>query len=536
MSFTAVVSGETAITARGPLKEAAERVMGRLWIDQVPVRLASEDASLWPSAATAGVEGRPLCWPGQPGPGRAVLDRAELLRARAREDGLTDVVLLGAGAPARAAELIVRAGAAAEGGRGSLTVLDGPDPGAPLRIREDPERLNRTAFVVTGDDPATEALREVFAEALREEGLSPDGIARRFVTVAEPGAAAAKHATEAGLPLVEAPAPTAFGALSPYALVPAALAGADIATLLEEATAVLPSLTRPENNPGLVLGAILGGAARAGRRTAVLGGYPAALPGVAGWAARLLREAARGRLAPVVQDGGMPLQPDDDLFLLTFDGRPHQDDATIAGPLAAQLVVWEYAAAVASYLLEADPLAAAERPAPMTLDDGTGEPLFADGDPGRAVEAHTTVPALAGTSGLAALLDALAGRVGPGEHLALVAYLDPDEARGQGAQVRRLAALLAARCGRPVRVDWGARPPASGNDHPDGCVYLLVTGNVVRDVPVPGRHHRLGMLQLARALGDARDARAAGRPVVRLHLQNRWAGLTRLLDAARGDI
>ncbi|MGW2314273.1 hypothetical protein, partial [Actinomadura luteofluorescens] len=33
-----------------------------------------------------------------------------------------------------------------------------------------------------------------------------------------------------------------------------------------------------------------------------------------------------------------------------------------------------------------------------------------------------------------------------------------------------------------------------------------------------------------------RDARAAGRPVVRLHLQNRWAGLTRLLDAARGDI
>jgi glucose-6-phosphate isomerase len=42
------------------------------------------------------------------------------------------------------------------------------------------------------------------------------------------------------------------------------------------------------------------------------------------------------------------------------------------------------------------------------------------------------------------------------------------------------------------------------------------------------------MLQLARALGDARDAHAAGRPVVRLHLQNRWAGLTRLMDAARG--
>lgn len=537
MSFTAVVAGETAITARGPLKEAAERVLGRLWIDQVPVRLASEDAALWPSAATAGVDGRPLCWPGQPGPGRAVLDRAEELCAQARADGLTEVALLGGGAPARAAELMVDAHRRAASGEGPspLTVLDGPEPGPLLRIREDRERLARTMVVVTGDDAGTETLRQVFAEALADLGLSPAEVARRFVTVAEPGAAAAKHATEAGHPLVEAPAATAFGALSPYALVPAALAGVDVRTLLEDATAVLPSLTRPENNPGLVLGAILGGAVRAGRRTAVLGGYPAALPGVAGWVARLLEETTRGLLTPVVQSGGLPLVPADDLFLVTFDGRPHQDDATVAGPLAAQLVVWEYAAAVACYLLDTDPLAPAVRPAPMTLDDGTGEPLFADGDPGRAVEVHTTVPALTGASGLDELLDALARGVGAGGHLALVAYLDPDGTRGQGTQVRRLAALLAARCGRPVTVGWGARPPATGNDRPDAGVYLLVTGNVVRDVPVPGRHHRLGMLQLARALGDARDARAAGRPVVRLHLQNRWAGLTRLLDAARGD-
>ncbi|MGP4028526.1 hypothetical protein [Actinomadura sp. 3N407] len=557
MTFTAVVSGETAITARGPLKEAAERVLGRLWIDQVPVRLASEDASLWPSTATAGLEGRPLCWPGQPGPARAVLDRAEELRARARADGLTEVALLGRGAPARAAELIVAAhrlterdaaaataaredgdeddDAPAGAGVSPFTVLDGPEPGPLLRIRDDPERLNRTMIVVTGDDPGTDTLRQVFAETLRDLGLSPAEIARRFVTVAEPGAAAAKRATEAGHSLVEAPAPTAFGALSPYALVPAALAGADVGPLLDAATAVLPSLTRPENNPGLVLGAILGGAVRTGRRTAVLGGYPAALPGIAGWVALLLEETVRGRLTPVVQGGGLPLSPADDLFLVTFDGRPHQDDSTVTGPLAAQLVVWEYAAAVAAYLLELDPLAPRDRAAPMTLDDGSGDPLFADGDPGRAVEVHTTVPALAAATDLPRLLDALTVGIGADEHLAIVAYLDPDETRGQGTQIRRLAALLAARCGRPVTVGWGGRQPAGGNDQPDGGVFLLVTGNVVRDVPVPDRHHRLGMLQLARALADARDARAAGRPVVRLHLQNRWAGLARLLDSARAD-
>src|SRR5690606_19722930 len=156
------------------------------------------------------------------------------------------------------------------------------------------ERLGRTLIVVTGADPGTDTLRRVLAGMLGDLDLSPAEIARRFVVVAEPGAVPAKAAREAGHPLIEAPAPTAFGALSPYALVPAVLAGADAGPLLDAATGVLPSLTRPENNPGLVLGALLGGAVRAGRRTAVLGGYPAALPGLASWVALLLEEAVPG--------------------------------------------------------------------------------------------------------------------------------------------------------------------------------------------------------------------------------------------------
>ncbi|WP_242893496.1 glucose-6-phosphate isomerase [Actinomadura litoris] len=538
--FTRVVSGETAITARGMLREVAERALGRLWIDQVPVRLASEDASLWspdPAGAAghgeedrAPEDGRAVCWPGQPGPARAVLVRVGEMRAHALESGLTDVVLLGRGAPARAADVIVRHSAEA----GPLTVLDGPDPGPLLRAAGDPDRLARTLIVITGDDPGTEALRRVLLGMLADAGLSPTEIARRCVTVAAPGTAPAKFAAEAGHTLIEAPAPTAFGALSPYALVPAALAGADTSALLDEAATVLPSLTRPEHNPGLILGAILGGAVRAGRGTVVLGGYTTGAEGLADWIAVLLNEAVQGRLLPVVQEGGLPLVPADDMFLVTLDGRPHQDDATVSGPLAAQLAVWEYAAAVAAYLLGLDPTAPPARAAAPTLDDGTGEPLFTDGEQGRAVEAHTADPALGEARGLAPLLDALAARVGPDEHLALVAYLDADAGDGQGARVRRLAALLAARCARPVTVSWGFRYPAFGNDLQEKGVYLMVTGGVDRDVPVPDRHHRLGMLQLAQALGDARAARGNGRPVVRLHLQNRWAGFARLLDRARG--
>ncbi|KAB2348851.1 glucose-6-phosphate isomerase [Actinomadura rudentiformis] len=542
-SFTAVVSGNTTVTARGPVRDAAERMLGRLWIDQVPVRLASEDPALWPSAATAADDGRALCWPGQPGFSRAILPQIGELRAKARAEGLTELALLGRGAPARAAGLIVRNSAAAR----PLTLLESAEPGPVVRTGADHERLRQTMVVVTGDDAATETLRRVFVRMFQDLDLSPAQIARRFVTVAEPGGPAAKRADEAGHPLIEAPGRTPFGALSPYALVPAALAGTDVARLLDHATTVLPALTRPENNPGLVLGAILGGAARAGRTTVVLGDYPASLPGLADWVAVLLAEATGGRMLPLVQHGGQPVVPSDDVFLVTLDGRPRQDDATVTAPPSAQLVVWEYAAAVAAQLLGMDPLAplpgapaphdppAGSAPSPSPAEESMASAVLTEGEPGQAVEVHTHDPVLAGATDLAGLFDALAERVGADGHLAIVAHLDPDRARGQGTQVRRLGALLAARCARPVTISWGHRYPAIGNDRRERGVYLVLTGNVVHDVPVPDRHYRLSRLQLAQALSEARAARSGGCPVVRLHLQNRWAGLARLLESARGE-
>ncbi|MBX6766627.1 MAG: glucose-6-phosphate isomerase, partial [Actinomadura rubrobrunea] len=151
-----------------------------------------------------------------------------------------------------------------------------------------------------------------------------------------------------------------------------------------------------------------------------------------------------------------------------------------------------------------------------------------------AVAAHTADPALAACRDLPGLLDALVWRVGDDGHLAIVAFLDPDRGSGQGAQVGRLAGVMAARTSRPVTVSWGRRLPAIGNDRREKGVYLMLTGNVRCDVPVAGRRRRLGSAQPARALAAARAARRSGRPVVRLHLHDRRSGLARLLDIARG--
>jgi glucose-6-phosphate isomerase len=48
---------------------------------------------------------------------------------------------------------------------------------------------------------------------------------------------------------------------------------------------------------------------------------------------------------------------------------------------------------------------------------------------------------------------------------------------------------------------------------------------------VPGRPYSLGRLQRAQALGDLRALRQRDRPVVRVHLRDRAAGLGQLLAA-----
>jgi glucose-6-phosphate isomerase len=59
-------------------------------------------------------------------------------------------------------------------------------------------------------------------------------------------------------------------------------------------------------------------------------------------------------------------------------------------------------------------------------------------------------------------------------------------------------------------------------------VYLQLTGTVPADVAVPGRPYTLAVLQHAQALGDAGVLRERGRPVLRLHLTDRVAGLAQL--------
>ncbi|MEV0631711.1 glucose-6-phosphate isomerase [Nonomuraea wenchangensis] len=516
--------------------EAASSLAGRLVADGVPARLAAGDPTLWDEDAEGETEGgRPFRVP------RELLAELDAVSARLRaavgpgEEG-PHVVLIATGCAALAAEAICDTADV------PLTVLDTADPGQVRRALAD--RPESTVVVAAAGTAEGDACLRLYEELFERAGLAPAG---RVVAVADPGTPPAEHARERGYAVV----PAGEGALSAAALLPAALAGADVARLLDDAEEVLPLLSRDVGNPGLDLGAALGGAALAGRGKLLLEDRLSPIAGLPDWVEALVAGSTgkQGRgILPVV--GADPLPAADELVVgLDTD----LGDVRVDGRLGAQFLVWEYATAVAALALGVDPddrpdAAEQERQAAglLTLPDlPAGAPVFTDGP----VEVYGAV----GAKDLRGLFAELLHAVPSDGYLAVTAYLDRlatfDAPVPVGADFEQmtdawmmadpatLRALLALRTDRPVTFGWGPRYlHGAGQYHkggPQNGVFLQITGAVADDVAVPGRSRTLGRLQLAQALGDLEALETRGRPAVRLHLTDRAAGVAHLLAAAQ---
>ncbi|MEW2358618.1 glucose-6-phosphate isomerase, partial [Spirillospora sp. NPDC029432] len=504
------------------------------------------------AAATAA---RRLGWLDLPARSRPLPGRLAELAGEARGAGLDRVVLAGAGGSALAAEAVTRTAGV------ELTVLDGSDPHQARAALED-ERLARTLVVVSslsGTSIETDAHRRIFEEAFRRAGITGAELAGRFIAVTAPGSPLEALARDAGYRLVLADADTGgrYAALGAPGLVPSALAGADVARLLEEAAALAPALRQPYDNPALALGAALGAAALAGRDKLVIADHSSGLAGFAGWAEHLVAESTgkggKGLLPVVVESvdaPGFTAAPGHCRVLLgsraDAPGPGREAGLVVAGPLGAQFLLWEYAVAVAGRVIGVNPFDEPDVRASrddtaglLRSEDGAG-PTVVNRPPALvsdAVEVHDPGGLLKGARDLAGALEALLGAVPDRGYLAVTAFLDrwgdPDAAGMRSLLADRGAAVRK----NPVPVTFGWAPRclhAAGQFHkggPRGGVFLQITGEVAGDLPVPGRPYTLGELQRAQAYGDMRTLRSIGRPVVRLHLRDRVDGLAQLTKA-----
>ncbi len=531
LSDAPVVAGGLTVRSRGgSLLDVRARVLEQAAADGLAPAIVAKDPTLWGAEASAEA-GTRLGWLDAVRVGRALVPDLVRLRDELAAEGVDRVVLAGMGGSSLAPEVICAAA-----GR-PLVVLDSTDPG---QVAAALTELERTVVVVSsksGGTVETDSHRRAARAAFAAAGLDP---ATRVVVVTDPGSPLAEAAEREGTRAVFLADPDVGGryaALTAFGLVPSALAGADVAGLLDEAGALEPSLADPAG-PALALGAVLGGAAVGGRDKLVLVD-PA--DGLAPWVEQLVAESTgklgRGILPVLVESADAPgTEPAADVHLLVLGGEPATVGSAVEGPLGAQFLGWEFATAVAGRVLGVNPF---DQPDVQESKDRTAEVLEQPTEPGPApltddaVEVRATGDLLADVTDLAGALDALLQAVPDRGYLAVMAYLD----RHRDAAAAELRAALAARLAHPVTFGWAPRLlHSTGQLHKGGPatgVFLQVTGAVAADVPVPDRPFTFGQLQAAQAAGDLTALDTRGRPVLRLHLTDRAAGLAQILEAAR---
>lgn len=543
------------VAATGAAAEAVSSWVPRLVEERFAGRLFDKDATLWGPAAEAEASIR-LGWVDLHRTSRPLVGAIQALRSELEEQGITRVALCGMGGSSLAPEVICATHGV------ELTVVDSSHPDQVRAALAD--RLGSTVAVVSsksGSTVETDSQRRAFEQAFRDAGLDPT---RHMVVVTDPGSPLDRQSREAGYRVVNADPHVGgrYSALTAFGLVPSGLAGADIEALLDDAETVADLLADDdEGNPGLRLGAAIAGT-RPLRDKLVLVDDGAGLVGFPDWAEQLIAESTgkdgTGLLPVVVEDTAAPevaLPPQDGTVVrLTRDPDTADDEAPtdpdvtpdaagsdvwVTGGLGAQLLLWEVATAVAGRILGIDPFdqpdVESAKKAARSLLEGTPErepALLTDGP------VEVRVPGdgswLGDADDLVSAVDALLGRLDEQRgYLAVMAYLD----RPGLPELEDVRRTLAVRTRRPVTFGWGPRfLHSTGQFHKGGPavgVYLQITDEPAEDLSVPGRDFTFGTLVSAQAAGDAQVLADHGRPVLRLHLTDRTAGLARLREVLR---
>ncbi|MGW9412644.1 glucose-6-phosphate isomerase [Arthrobacter cupressi] len=522
--------------ASGAAQQAIEQHVPALVEDRIASRIFAKDHTLWGADAESESAIR-LGWVEAAAVSQPLVEGILELRDALKAEGVTRIVLCGMGGSSLAPEVI--AGTAGV----ELTVLDSTDPEQVGAVLAD--RLAETAIVVSsksGSTVETDSQRRVFEKAFNDAGIDAKS---RIIIVTDPGSPLDKASREAGYRAVFNADPNVggrFSALTAFGLVPSGLAGVDIQALLDEAEEAAEILREDsEDNIGLRLGAALGGTSPL-RNKIVIAEDGSGIVGFADWAEQLIAEST-GKLGtgvlPVVAGPSAPEVSSgaEDVLVIRLVGadsdiEPGANEATIAGGLATQMFVWEFATAVAGRLLGINPFdqpdVEAAKVAARGLLDARPEPTAANFTDG-AIEVRGG-GWLGGATTVEDAVKALLGQLGQDGYLSVQAYFD----RIAYAPFEGVRDQLAAVSGRPVTFGWGPRfLHSTGQFHKGGPAigsFLQITAAGSGDVEIPERPFTFGELIAAQAAGDAQVLENHGRPVLRLHLVERSAGVAQLQE------
>jgi transaldolase / glucose-6-phosphate isomerase len=537
-------------------------------------RLWQKDKSVW----TSDDEHKWLGWLNSP----AAADIADYedYALRVRGQKFTDAVVLGMGGSSLGPEVLAET-FPKKSGFPKLHVLDSTDP-AQVRAMEKAVDLSKTLFIVSSKSGSTtepNVMKDYFFARVSET-IGPEKAGHRFIAVTDPGSSLERVAKQQGFARIFHGDPSIGGrysVLSPFGLVPAATAGIDVRALIRHTLAMMRSCgadVPPHENPGVRLGLAMGLAGLEGRdKVTILSSKRIADFGA--WAEQLIAESTGKEGKGLIPIDGEPLGDaavygNDRFFidLRTEDDNDPEHDGKLAalekaGHPVTRIVMksiehigqeffrFEIATAVAGSVLGINPFnqpdveaakiktreltAAFEKsgalPAEEPVMSSKELDLYTD-------EKNAADLRKAGADGdLASWLKAHVSRIQADDYVALLAYIERNAAHIDALQGIRLA----VRDHRHVATcaQFGPRfLHSTGQAYkggPDSGVFLQITSDHARDLPVPGQKASFGVIEAAQARGDFEVLTDRSRRALRVHLKGDLKTGLRKLDGAIKD-
>lgn len=533
-------------------------------------RLWESDASLWTNTNEAQ-------WTGWLNIAASEFHETSRINALANEikaAGFSSIVLLGMGGSSLCPALMAKTFGSIQG-YPRLHVLDSTDP---LQIRhlEHKIDLKNTFFIVSSKSGSTlepNIFKRYFYARLQTV-LEKSAVGDRFLAITDPDTSLAVMAKDEGFKAIFHGVPSIGGrysALSNFGMVPSGLMGVDVTAFLQPAAKMVQAckISTPKDNPGVLLGIVLGVCAKAGKDKVTFVVSPD-IHALGAWLEQLLAESTgkigKG-LIPVDQEPlGEPqvygndrvfvyirledapdLEQDRAIALIEQSGRSvvrlHLSDKQSLG---AALFLWEIATAVAGSVIGVNPFdqpdvegskvralqltTAYEQtrkiPQPQLIFSADGIQLFTD-----EINANEIAERLIAPPSIDAYLRAHLSRIRAGDYVDLSAFIEMSDTNIALLQKNRTlirdAKKVATCLGFGPRFLHSTGQVYKGG--PNTGVFLQITSDHDEDIQVPGQHYTFGLVIEAQAQADFEVLAQRGRRVLRVHIGNDiQAGLQKL--------
>ena len=530
-------------------------------------RLWQKDASLWTSAD----ESNWLGWLAIVEEQLAHIDALKEIAGDIRKSRFKHALLLGMGGSSLCPE-VLRMTFGKIRGFPELHVLDSTDP-AQIKAIESKVDLKSTICIVSSKSGSTlepNIYKQYFFERVKAK-VGEKEVGNRFIAITDPGSKMQQVAESDRFRKIFFGVPSIGGrysALSNFGMVPAAVMGLDVEKFLKSAQEMVQACgasSQADANPGVILGTILGIAANHGRDKITFITSPG-ISDLGAWLEQLIAEST-GKIGkgiiPIDRErvGRPSAYGNDRVFAyLRLASKPNasQDAAVHALEKAGEAVVrinlpsinslgqeffrWEIATAVAGSIIginafnqpdvEASKVetrnltseyeTTGSLPAESPFFEERGIKLFAD-------EKNTA--ALKGGAKLTDILRAHLSRIGANDYFGVLGYIPMNDKNEKALQAIRHA----VRDKKKVATVLGFGPRflhSTGQAYkggPNSGVFLQITCDDAKDLPVPGQRYTFGVVKAAQARGDFAVLAERGRRALRVHLgKNLTSGLAAL--------